>query len=41
MVREKDSKKIITSATNELINKQIEIIPSTGKILATVTNIEE
>lgn len=41
MVREKDSKKIITSATNELINKQIEIIPSSGKILATVTNIEE
>lgn len=41
MVREKDSKKIITSATNQLINKQIEIIPSTGKILATVTNIEE
>ena len=41
MVREKDSKKIITKATNELINKQIEIIPSSGKILATVTNIEE
>lgn len=41
MIREKDSKKIITKATNELINKQIEIIPSTGKILATVTQIEE
>lgn len=41
MIREKETGKIITQASSSLLNKEIEIIPASGKITARVEHIQE